>query len=271
MSSFTVALSLFGRNRGFSGRFLISCGLAGRSWEVTRSHRGPTALRRVQLNSGIHFKTKVAYESLRKKKPRRCEVQLTLMRWLTSTSIFSVLLLFCIVYCPWVQPGPSVLRHVTTCWDAGHCRTGAFASFFSSSDYYMSYWCHLADWKRKKTGVLLHSISTGKQHNGKFPTFTFLLNFTHSNRRLGNLYGIPGSFFLFFFFPFQKHDASNLHIVVKKHFLPHIGLDRRCCKILAGHSEPQITVTVKISSNCFWYLTLETLSRGGLPTVMDRT
>lgn len=83
MSSFTVSLSLFDINRGFSGRFLISGGLEGRSCEVARSHRGPTALRRVQLNSGIHFKTKVAYDSLRKKggeKKRRCKVQLILMR-----------------------------------------------------------------------------------------------------------------------------------------------------------------------------------------------
>lgn len=108
MSSFTVSLSLFGRNRGFSGRFLISCGLAGRSWEVAQSHRGPIALRRVQLNSGIHFKTKVAYESLRKKNEREKKTKVWSPVDFDEVTHFYIhflcLLLFCIVYCLWVHP-----------------------------------------------------------------------------------------------------------------------------------------------------------------------
>lgn len=134
MSSFTVSLSLFGRNRGFSGRFLISCGLAGRSWEVAQSHRGPIALRRVQLNSGIHFKTKVAYESLRKKNERKKKNEGVKSSWLWwGDSLLHPFSLFVVVlYCllPMSPSTPSVLRHVTTCWDAGHYTTGAFASFF---------------------------------------------------------------------------------------------------------------------------------------------
>lgn len=164
-------------------------------WEVSNERgvsgeevRGRTVSPRVQLNSSIHFKTKVAYESLRKKKKKeRCKVQLTLMRWHTPTFTFFVVVSHCLL--PFSPSTPSLLRQVTTCWDAGHYST-IFFLFITTVTCVV--WL---TGKEKKNGALIHLISNGKQDSGDFPTFGFPLRFT--SRGLGNLYGFPRIFFFF--------------------------------------------------------------------------
>lgn len=73
------------------GRSLSAWQKTSDQWEVSLNWEVSP---RVQLNSSIHFKTKVAYDSLRKK--ARCKVQLTLMRWHTPTFTFFVVVLHCL-------------------------------------------------------------------------------------------------------------------------------------------------------------------------------
>lgn len=92
---------------------------------------------------------------------------------------------------------PCELRHVTTCWDAAHCTIGTLVVVFFFYD--KGYWRHLADWKRKKAGALVHSVSNGKQHSGNFPTFGFPLSFNKFKHMLGQSSWFSRVFLSFFF------------------------------------------------------------------------
>lgn len=76
--------------------------------------------------------------------------------------------------------------------------------FFFSSFYYMSYWCHLADWKRvsewereKRPVPSFNSVSSGKQHTGNFPIFGFPTSLCKFKHTLGQFLWLAGilSFF----------------------------------------------------------------------------
>lgn len=151
------------------GRSLFARQKTSVQWEVSnkQGERGGGVVIGAEMSHGLtdglrlsrRFSWTLAFTSNQRwhkstrKKGKRCEVQLTLVRWQTTTFTFFVVVL---------RRWSSELRHVTTCWDAGHCTTDKlvffFVLFFYEHELLMS-----SGWLEEKKGRCPRSFSQQRE------------------------------------------------------------------------------------------------------------